>query len=295
MNVAANCSSASHTVVELLHPDCIEGMRALLDNSVSLVVTSPPYNLGIRYNNFDDTAARDEYIAWTVAWCREVKRLMSDGASFFLNVGAAPSNPMFPHEVLLALRGVFVLQNTFHWIKSVTVETRAGDEISVGHFKPISSQRFVTDCHEYVFHLTKNGDVTLDRLAVGVRYADKSNIARWNHTGGRDVRCRGNTWFIPYATIRNRAKQRPHPATFPPELAERCIRIHGDTANLTVLDPFVGIGSAAVAAQRCGVQRFIGFDIDEEYLRVAADRVGATVRRSRTPAAESESVRCSPA
>src|SRR6185369_13972096 len=91
-------------------------------------------------------------------WCREVKRLLRPNGSFFLNIGAAPSNPMLPHEVVLSLRDEFVLQNTFHWIKSITVETRVGEEISVGHFKPISSKRFVTDCHEYIFHLTKHGD-----------------------------------------------------------------------------------------------------------------------------------------
>jgi site-specific DNA-methyltransferase (adenine-specific) len=160
------------------------------------------------------------------------------------------------------------------------VETRAGEEISVGHFKPINSQRFVTDCHEPVFHLTKCGDTALDRLAVGVAYADKSNIARWGHTNGRDRRCRGNTWFVPYETIKSRANQRPHPATFPVQLAERCIKLHGRCSELSVLDPFLGIGNAAVAAQRCGVAKFIGIELDEEYLAVAASRLSeqATAR-----------------
>jgi hypothetical protein len=70
-----------------------------------------------------------------------------------------------------------------------------------GHYKPITSRRFVHDCHEFIFHLTKRGDVLLDRLALGVPYADKSNIARWGHTAGRDLHCRGNTWFIPYRTV----------------------------------------------------------------------------------------------
>ena len=243
--------------------------------SVDVVVTSPPYNLGIKYSKYEDTKARDEYLRWTVEWCREVKRALKDNGSFFLNVGAAPSNPMFPHEVALALRDVFVLQNTFHWIKSITVETRAGEEISVGHFKPINSQRYVTDCHEYIFHLTKSGDVPVERLAVGVTYADKSNIARWGHTGGRDKRCRGNNWFLPYETIRSRDSQRPHPATFPVQLAEWCIKLHGRNAELTVLDPFLGIGNAAMAAHVCGVKQFIGIELDEDYLGLAIDRLAA--------------------
>jgi site-specific DNA-methyltransferase (adenine-specific) len=252
--------------VNFVHGDCIEAMRQVPTASVDLVVTSPPYNLGIGYGTYRDTVPREEYLRWTVEWCREVKRLLKPNGSFFLNIGAAPSNPMLPHEVVIALRDVFVLQNTFHWIKSITVETRAGEEISVGHFKPVNSKRFVTDCHEYLFHLTKQGDVPLDRVAVGVAYTDKSNIARWGHTNGRDKRCRGNAWFVPYETIKSRANQRPHPATFPVQLAERCIRLHGRCEELTVLDPFVGIGNAAVAAVRCGVKQFIGIELDAEYL-----------------------------
>ena len=248
-------------------------MRELPSMSMDVVVTSPPYNLGIKYGKYDDTKEREDYLRWTVAWCREVKRLLKEDGSFFLNVGAAPSNPMFPHEVVLELRHLFILQNTFHWIKSLTVETRAGEELSVGHFKPISSERFVTDCHEYVFHLTKTGKVPLDRLALGVAYADKSNIARWGHTEGRDKRCRGNNWFVPYQTIRSRDNQRPHPATFPIQLAEWCIKLHGRNSELSVLDPFLGIGNAAIAACQCGVKHFTGIEIDEEYLGVAIDRV----------------------
>jgi site-specific DNA-methyltransferase (adenine-specific) len=266
---------ASRTKLDLLQGDCLALMRTRPAQSVDVVVTSPPYNLGIAYGKYDDTKARAEYLAWTVEWCREVQRLLKDQGSFFLNVGASPSNPMFPHEVVLALREVFVLQNTFHWIKSITVATRAGEEISAGHFKPINSKRFVTDCHEYVFHLTKRGDVPLERLAVGVSYADKSNIARWGHTGGRDKRCRGNNWFVPYETIKSRDQQRPHPATFPVQLAEMCLRIHGRVEELSVLDPFLGIGNAAVAAQACGVKEFVGMEIDEAYLSVARERAGA--------------------
>jgi site-specific DNA-methyltransferase (adenine-specific) len=252
----------------LIHGDCLSVMRELPSELVDVVVTSPPYNLGINYGTYRDTVPRDAYLRWTVDWCREVKRLMKENGSFFLNIGAAPSNPMLPHEVVIALRDEFVLQNTFHWIKSITVDTRAGEEISVGHFKPVNSKRYVTDCHEYVFHLTKHGDVPLDRLAVGVSYADKTNIARWGHTNGRDKRCRGNAWFVPYDTIKSRANQRPHPATFPVALAERCIRLHGRCDELTVLDPFLGIGNAAVAAQCCGVAKFIGIELDEQYLAV---------------------------
>ena len=209
------------------------------------------------------------------------RRVLKDDGSFFLNVGAAPSNPLLPHQIVSSFsEALFVLQNTIHWIKAVTIDGDDGEPLSRGHFKPINSQRYLNDCHEYVFHLTKRGSTKLDRLAIGVPYTHKSNIARWSHTAGHDRRCRGNTWFIPYQTIRDRAGQRPHPATFPVALAEQCIRLHGAARHTVVLDPFVGIGHAAVAAVNCRVQRFIGCDIDAEYLAIAAQKSGGTIRNS---------------
>jgi site-specific DNA-methyltransferase (adenine-specific) len=253
--------------------DCVAGLRELGNATVDVVVTSPPYNLGKEYSTYDDNRSHEEYLNWCEVWVREVFRVLKDDGSFFLNIGSASSNPGFPFEVVLELRRRlgFHLQNTIHWIKSISIE-REGDTQSFGHFKPINSDRFLNDCHEYVFHLTKTGRTKIDRLRIGVPYADKSNIARWSHTGGADKRCRGNTWFIPYKTITRRAKDRPHPATFPTELATKCIRLHGKE-NSVVLDPFLGIGHSALAALECAdlVKTFIGFDIDEEYLRVARE------------------------
>jgi len=263
--------------MNLLHGDCLTLLPTLPENSVDLVVTSPPYNLGIAYKSFKDTAPRQVFLDWCREWATELKRVMTDDASFFLNVGAAPANPLMPHQLILALtnepKPLFTLQNTFHWIKSITIETRANEQISAGHFKPINSQRYVNDCHEYVFHLTKTGKVPLDRRAAGVPYVYKCNIARWGHTGGEDLRCRGNTWFIPYETIQSRDKERPHPATFPVALVEQCIRIHGKGSQTRLLDPFLGIGTSAVAAKKQALGEFTGIELDAHYLETARERL----------------------
>ena len=244
-------------------------MAELPGESVDLVVTSPPYNLGIRYGKFSDRQDRQSYLRWCTEWAAQVRRILKPNGSFFLNIGSAPSNPMLPHEIIFALHDLFVLQNTIHWIKSIAIEDR-----TQGHFKPISSPRYLNDCHEYVFHLTPEGKTPIDRLALGVPYQDKSNIARWSHTEGSDLRCRGNTWFVPYQTIKSRDKQRPHPATFPVELAVNCIKLHGVSRMIAMLDPFLGIGNSALAAQQCGVPKFIGFEIDGTYLAEAKRRLG---------------------
>ena len=272
-------------------------MSRLPDESVDLVVTSPPYNLGICYGKYSDIQDRQSYLQWCGEWATQIRRVLKPDGSFFLNIGSAPSNPMLPHEIVMALRDLFVLQNTIHWIKSIAIEDRcsrrpAGDARasrreaatairSFGHFKPINSRRFLNDCHEYVFHFTKFGRVELNRLALGVPYQDKSNIARWRHTQGDDLRCRGNTWFVPYETIQSREKERPHPATFPVQLAEWCIKLNGASRVRSMLDPFLGIGNSAVAAQRCGVKRFLGFEIDDAYLSEAKRRVRSD-RRGRS-------------
>jgi len=262
------------TGFDLRHGDCLEGMADIADEAIDLVVTSPPYNLGIAYGRYSDRQDREGYLEWCHQWAAQVRRILKPAGSLFLNLGASPSNPLLPHELVLRLRDLFVLQNTIHWIKAITIENDDGELVSRGHFKPISSPRYLNDCHEYVFHLTPEGKTPIDRLALGVPYADKSNIARWGHTQGRDRRCRGNTWFIPYQTITRRAKDRPHPATFPIALAENCIRLHGLRENLVMLDPFLGIGNSAVAAKRCGVKTFIGFEIDEQYMAEARRRIG---------------------
>ena len=261
------------TEFDLRNGDCVEEMRTMEASSVDVIVTSPPYNLDISYRSFEDSAGREEFLDWCDVWSDEVKRVMREDGSFFLNLGASPKNPFLPHELLLRLRRKFELQNTIHWIKSITVEQRDGGEISVGHFKPINSPRFLNDCHEYLFHLTKKGSTKIDRLSIGVPYSDKSNITRWEHTKGNDVRCRGNTWFIPYKTIQHRDSERPHPATFPVELARRCLALHGKGGETVVMDPFLGIGHAAMAAVEYGAKRCIGFEIDDEYLSIARQQI----------------------
>jgi site-specific DNA-methyltransferase (adenine-specific) len=301
--VRTNRSGHIPTVTEfdLRKQDCIAAMSRLMDENVDLVMTSPPYNLGISYGKYPDRQDRRSYLAWCGKWAGQVRRVLKSNGSFFLNIGAAPSNPMLPHEIVMMLRKFFVLQNTIHWIKSIAIDTAEGKTAvqdphlnplpgqgeadakrrvrvetntkTFGHFKPINSPRFLNECHEYVFHFTKSGTVELNRLALGVPYQDKSNIARWSHTGGNDLRCRGNTWFVPYETIQSREKERPHPATFPVQLAEWCIKLHATSHVEIMLDPFLGIGNSAVAAQRCEVKRFIGFEIDGAYLKEAKRRI----------------------
>lgn len=258
--------------------DCLDILRALDPGSISAIVTSPPYNLGVRYRTYDDRLPRDQYLAWTDAWIRAAARALSPLGSLFLNVGAKPTDPWTAMEIAFAARPHLKLQNTLHWIKSIAIDRGSAGhaveldrDIAVGHYKPINSDRFVNDCHEFIFHFTPQGRTPLDRRAIGVPYQDASNITRWR-TGGGNRRCRGNTWFIPYETIQNRDTDRPHPATFPPRVPEYCLRVHGLSRLDVVMDPFLGLGSTAVACAQLGVD-FVGVEMDEHYLGEAIERV----------------------
>ena len=84
-----------------------------------------------------------------------------------------------PFDVVGVMRDRFELQNVIHWIKSISIEKKytgnygmITDDVSIGHFKPIQSKRYVNDCQEYLFHFTKTGKIEIDRLAIGVPYLD---------------------------------------------------------------------------------------------------------------------------
>lgn len=247
--------------------DCLTGMKALPEASIDVVVTSPPYNIGISYRSYDDRRPREEYLRWLAEIGEQIARVLTGNGSFFLNVGSTNTDPWVALDVANIFRSQFILQNTISWIKSVSI----GDD-TVGHFKPITSRRYINNNHEMVFHFTKTGSVEIDRLAIGVPFKDKSNIGRWGHA--RDKRCAGNVWFIPYETVNSKAEKFNHPAGFPVELAERCIKLHG-IEDAIVLDPFLGAGSTLIAAARLGCEG-IGFEIDPVYAAAAVSRLQAT-------------------
>jgi site-specific DNA-methyltransferase (adenine-specific) len=270
----------NNSILEFFHKDCLSGIKEnIKQNSIDVVVTSPPYNIGINYNVYKDKLTQEIYLAWLKEIGCTIRNVLKDGGSFFLNIGSKPKDQWFAWDVANVFRKDYVLQNVIHWIKSIAINkqdvgkySNIIDDISVGHFKPIISSKFLNGCHEYIFHFTKEGKSNLDKLSIGVPYQDKSNIGRWKHAK-QDRRDRGNTWFIPYDTIQIK-KERPHPATFPVKLPEMCIKLHGIKEEMVVMDPFLGIGSTAIASSRLGVS-FVGFEIDKEYIDETISRINS--------------------
>lgn len=260
--------------MEILEGDVLQTLRALPEKTFRCIVTSPPYNLGMKYGDaVDDKKPYETYLGWIHDVFVECSRVMTDDGSLFLNVGYSSTEPWIAMDVANTLRKDLVLQNQFTWVKNISI----GD-ISHGHFKPINSKRFVNVTNESIFHFTKRGDIPLHRLAIGVPFMHKSNLHSRSESKKDDVkpdcRCRGNTWFIPYDTIQNNKKERGgHPASYPVELAERCIKLcMGDLTEGRILDPFLGTGTTLVAAKNLGFTG-TGIDINPDFLAFARRRL----------------------
>jgi site-specific DNA-methyltransferase (adenine-specific) len=133
--------------------DCLEVLAQLQSRSVDVIVTSPPYNLGIRYNQYQDTLSASDYLEWTGRWIAAAARVLTPDGSLFLNVGAKPSEPWTALDVAQAARPHVTLQNIIHWIKSIAIDRDSigqanglGRDLAVGHYKPINSSRSKTGC-----------------------------------------------------------------------------------------------------------------------------------------------------
>ena len=250
--------------MKFIKGDCIEEMKKMEPESVDIVVTSPPYNIEIDYGLYKDNLSPESYLEWTADYIKEIKRLLKPNGSLFLNVGFTCVKPWIAMDVANVVRPQLILQNQFSWVKSVAI-----GEKTYGHVKPVNSNRFVNNTHEPLFHFTKSGKVNLNKKAIGVPFMDQRNRRRFGNGDREDLHCIGNTWHIPYQTLRKKGK---HPAIFPEALVENCIRLAGYNKDTVVLDPFVGTGTTLVVAKKLGING-IGIDLNLEYLDFTKERI----------------------
>src|SRR5690349_16512300 len=82
--------------------DCVEVLRSMTPGTISVIVTSPPYNLGVRYRSYDDTLPRAQYLNWTADWIGAASKALDPQGSMFLNVGAKPTDPWTAFDVAQA-------------------------------------------------------------------------------------------------------------------------------------------------------------------------------------------------
>jgi site-specific DNA-methyltransferase (adenine-specific) len=249
----------------LILGDCLDVLNTFPDEHFDVVVTSPPYNIGINYHVYKDRKTFTDYLSWIYVIFSDIKRVLKKDGSIFLNIGSTSINPWIPSDVSQTLRPLFVLQNHIIWVKSISI-----GQDSFGHYKPINSDRYTNHTFENIFHFTKDGTNTIDRKSIGVPYVYKCNLKAKTVT--EDLRCRGNCWFIPYETIQSKNDRGNHPAIFPETLVEWCIKLHGKKENIKILDPFCGSGTVLLVSRKL---KFIGtgIEIDEKYFDYAKDQL----------------------
>ena len=314
---------------KIIKEDCIKWMTSQSPKSIDCVITSPPYNLNVKYGGYDDSAPRKVYLVWLGEVAKAIKKVLKDKGQLFLNMGYSNSDPFVAMDVAQVFRKYFVLQNQFTWVKHIVV-----NDFGHGQYKPITSNRYTSATTESVFHFTKKGDVAIDRLAIGQRnqthpiypelYSegrhqavtrrkiakkmkfknyldvlknatatqkkefDKSvkKLLKDNPYDPKKKKCIGNAWFIPYTPTSRLSKQigvkgdvnsrensrGQHPATFPPALPEKCIKVSGIKKGSVVFDPFVGTGTTIVEAVKLGMIG-IGTDIDDNFIKFSKKRL----------------------
>lgn len=241
-------------------------MNLVRDNSIAVCVTSPPYFRKKKYEI--QYSAYQEYRDYLKQVWREVQKKLKDSGLLFVNIGNSFDNQLKSAEIARDVTDCgFNLVQTVIWVK--------------GHHSPVQGNKHLNHLYEFVFIFSKTQDYSLNRLAIGIPYKDKSNIGRWK-VAKRDLRCRGDVWHINYETVQ-RHSQKLHDAIFPKQLPEFCIKLASRTRSDTILDPFLGSGTTILAAYELG-RSSVGYEVNSEYESVIRTKLstvkGLTIKRA---------------
>ena len=226
-----------------------ENMDDLVDNCVSLTVTSPPYNVGkLSDSNLED----GEYWKLIEKCFGEVYRVTESGGRLVINVANLGRKPYIPFsnmftEIMLNLG--FIMRGEIIWQKS----KGANANFAWGSWLSASNP-VIRDIHEYCLVFSKDG------MSKGIK--GKSTLEKEEFMDSTL-----SIWNINPA----RAKKIGHPAPFPEELVKRFINLYSYEKDL-ILDPFIGSGTTAIAAKNLN-RNYIGYEINENYCDLANKRI----------------------
>lgn len=225
-------------------------MDELPDNSVHLMITSPPYNVSKEY---DEDLTLDEYRDLLRRVIGETHRVLVDGGRVCVNVANIGRKPYIPIHAFLAedmLHAGFAMRGEVIWNKGGS----AGTSTAWGSWKSATNPT-LRDVHEYILIFSKN---SFARVAGGKR-----------STIGRDefLECTKSIWTFPSES----ARRVGHPAPFPIELPRRLIQLYSFEGDV-VLDPFAGSGSTCIAALQSG-RKFVAYEKSGRYARLAEKRI----------------------
>lgn len=226
-----------------------ENMNELIDNCISLTVTSPPYNIG---KDSDEDLSDDEYWKMITKVFEEVYRVTESGGRLVVNVanlGRKPYIPFSKYFIEIILEIGFLMRGEIIWQKSKGANANFAWGSWLSPSNPV-----IRDIHEYCLVFSKD---SMKNSAKGEPTIEKdefmeSTLSIWNITPAR-------------------AKKIGHPAPFPVELPKRFINLYSFKNDL-ILDPFIGSGSTAIAAKLLD-RDYIGYELNPEYVKIAKNRL----------------------
>jgi len=262
-SVRIGATYAPENDVTLLHGDRMELLEQIPDGAAQLVVTSPPYNIGKEYEKRVDL---DRYVSEQERTIRQAYRALSPRGSICWQVGnhIANDGEVFPLDIVL-----------YPVFKALGLRLRNRIVWHFGHGLHCS-KRF-SGRHEAILWFTKSDDYVfdLDPVRVAQKYPGKRHFKGPNAgelSGNPLGKNPSDVWDIPNVKA-NHVEKTDHPCQFPMELVERLVLSMTETDAL-VVDPYMGVGTTAVAAFRHG-RRSAGADIEDRYLAIAGQRLQA--------------------
>ena len=228
-----------------------ERMEELPDNSVHLMVTSPPYNVGKEY---DQNLSFTEYREFLKSVWKEVYRVLVPGGRVCINIANLGRKPYIPlHAFIIKdmLDIGFLMRGEIIWNKasSASPSTAWGSWLS-------AKNPTLRDVHEYILIFSKDS-------------FKRENPKKRESTVSKEefLEFTKSVWTFPAVS----ARKIGHPAPFPEELPYRCIQLYTFKGEV-VLDPFIGSGQTAIAAIKTG-RYYVGYEINEEYVKLAEKRI----------------------
>ena len=227
-----------------------ENMKELPDNSIHLMITSPPYNVG---KDYDKDLSLQEYLSLLRNVFSEVRRVLVVGGRVCINVanlGRKPYLPLHSHIIQIMSDLGFLMRGEIIWDKS----SSAGTSTAWGSWQSAKNPT-LRDVHEYILIFSKES------------YSREKNEKKDTLTKNEFMDFTKSIWTFPATS----ARKIGHPAPFPEELPRRLIQLYSFEGDI-VLDPFVGSGQTPIAAAKSD-RNYIGYDINKEYCKLAEKRI----------------------
>ena len=232
-----------------------ENMKDIPNNSLHLMITSPPYNVSKEYDN---DLSLNEYLNLLKNCFAETYRVLVDGGRACINIaniGRKPYIPLSDYVSKIMIEIGFNMRGEIIWNKSAG----AGISTAWGSFQSASNP-ILRDVHEYILIFSK-GNYKRERDKV------EKELRKDNITKEEFIEWTKSVWTMNTES----AKRIGHPAPFPEELPNRLIKLFSFTNDI-VIDPFMGSGTTAIAAIKNN-RNFVGYEINEEYINLANNRI----------------------